>query len=475
MGITTKSQDIAKSFLKKQALTLKMAGIFILILVLLTPLSMIRGILSERMGRFNEAVAGITEAWGGEQIIVGPALVIPYQHKVKTWKEQIINGKQDRIEVEEDAISSAFFLPSDLNIEGAMTPSTLHRGIYNAVVYSGKLAISGQFSPPDFSELGIADEDVRWQDAMVTLAVSDLRGTGQTFGIKMGDKKYMFTPGCRLNGYTSGVTARLPNYNDKGTSMAFQLDLNLKGSRGIRFAPVGQQNKVKLTSPWIAPSFRGTFLPTDRKLNDKGFEASWEVSWYGRSYPQQSAGHKESALTAQAIVPSLFGVDFISLIDKYRMVERATKYGVLFITLIFTVFFLFEVLSSLHINTIQYVLVGAALCLFYLAVLSLSEFVPFGLAYWIGVAASSLLIILYCLGVLKSGKKTAIIAAALLITYTYLYVALQLQDYSLLFGTAGLFVILGILMYITRNIDWSTREDGVNKNPQTDSKPDVLL
>jgi inner membrane protein len=140
------------------------------------------------------------------------------------------------------------------------------------------------------------------------------------------------------------------------------------------------------------------------------------------------------------------------------MVERATKYGVLFIALIFTAFFLFEVLSALRIHTIQYTLVGAALCLFYLAVLSLSEFLHFVYAYWVGAVASTLLIILYSLKVLGSGMRTMIIAAALLIIYTYLYVVLQLQDYSLLFGTAGLFIILGIVMYSTRNLDWSRRK-----------------
>jgi len=194
-------------------------------------------------------------------------------------------------------------------------------------------------------------------------------------------------------------------------------------------------------------------------VSEDGFEASWAVSWYGRGYPQQSADQAGNrAFCADAIGPSLFGVDFIVLVDTYRMVERAAKYGVLFIALIFTAFFLFEVLSQLRIHTIQYTLVGAALCLFYLAVLSLSEFIPFVYAYWTGALASTFLIVLYSLNVLKGGRRTTIIAAALSIIYTYLYVVLQLQDYSLLFGTVGLFVVLGIVMYSTRNLDRLTRE-----------------
>jgi len=459
MDATPKPPGLLKPFLERHALTFKMAWVMLLVLVLLIPLGMIRSLLRERMGRRNQAVAGITATWGSEQAVVGPVLVIPYRCKVKTWKEQVVNGKPERIEVEETAVANAFFLPAELNVEGAVTPSRLHRGIYEAVVYEGSLEISGQFPPADFAELGIGEDDVQWGSALVTLAVSDLRGTGEMLSIQVGEQTCVFTPGCRLNGYASGVSARLPGLHGDGTNLDFRMTLDLKGSRGIRFAPVGQQNRVKLTSPWSAPSFGGAFLPAERTVSEDGFEASWAVSWYGRGYPQQSADQAGNrAFCADAIGPSLFGVDFIVLVDTYRMVERAAKYGVLFIALIFTAFFLFEVLSQLRIHTIQYTLVGAALCLFYLAVLSLSEFIPFVYAYWTGALASTFLIVLYSLNVLKGGRRTTIIAAALSIIYTYLYVVLQLQDYSLLFGTVGLFVVLGIVMYSTRNLDRLTRE-----------------
>jgi len=459
MDTTPRPPGIPKPFLEKHALTFKMVGVFFLILVLLIPLGMIRNILRERLIRRNQAVAGITASWGNEQIVVGPVLVIPYRYKVKTWKEQMVKGKQERIQVEETAVANAFALPDELIVEGAITPSTLHRGIYDAVVYKGSLDISGRFPPPNLTELGIAEDDVQWEKAVVTLAVSDLRGTGQMLGIKVGEQTYAFTPGCRLNGYSSGISARLPNLHGEETNLEFRMTLDLKGSRGISFAPVGKQNRVKLTSPWSAPSFRGAFLPTERKVSDEGFDASWEVSWYGRSYPQLSTNRAtDRAFSANMVAPSLFGVDCIVLVDTYRMVERAMKYGALFIVLIFTAFFLFEALSRLRIHTIQYTLVGAALCLFYLALLSLSEFIHFAYAYWTGATASALLIILYSLKVLGSGRRTVIITAALLIIYAYLYVALRLQNYSLLFGTAGLFVVLGIVMYSTRNLDWSTRK-----------------
>jgi inner membrane protein len=281
---------------------------------------------------------------------------------------------------------------------------------------------------------------------------------GDVIAMTLGDLTGEFSPGCRLAGYESGVTARFPGLLP-GSNMTFQMKLDLKGSRGIQFAPVGQKTRVSLTSLWPDPSFIGAFLPTDRKVGDEGFRAAWEVSWYGRSYPQQTTDQaKNYAFAAGDMASSLFGVNFISVVDAYRMVERAAKYGILFIALIFTAFFLFEILSALSIHTFQYTLVGAALCLFYLALLSLSEFISFGLAYWAGAAASSILIVLYTLNVLGGGWRTLIITLSLATIYTYLYVVLQLQDYSLLIGTAGLFVVLGLVMYVTRNVDWANRD-----------------
>jgi inner membrane protein len=155
---------------------------------------------------------------------------------------------------------------------------------------------------------------------------------------------------------------------------------------------------------------------------------------------------------------SLFGVDFLSGVDSYRNIERAIKYGVLFFVLVFTAFFLFEILSTLKVHPFQYTLVGVALCLFYLGLLSLSEFIAFGLAYLAAAAATSLLIWFYCAKVLKSGRRTLIIVSLLAVIYGFLYVALQLQDYSLLFGTAGLFATMATVFYVTRNIDWYSRD-----------------
>lgn len=449
--------DAPVSFLKKHAAVIKMLWIGFLVLVLLIPLAMIRGVLHERQSRRNVAVHEITSAWGDNQVVVGPVMVLPYRYRTKTWKDQVINGKTERVEVEETSVANAYFLPAELDVDGTVSPELLHRGIYDAVVYKGSLVLSGRFEPPAFRELGISLSDVLWDNARVTMAVTDLRGTGDILHITVGDHRCELAPGCMLQGYSTGVNAHVPGISAETGNLDFRMELDLKGSLGLSFAPVGRRNRVNLSSAWPDPSFRGAFLPADRNVSEKGFNASWEISWYGRHYPQQSTDFNR-AFTDKAVEPSLFGVDFLIPVDIYRMVERATKYGALFIALIFTAFFLFEILAVLRIHTVQYTLVGAALCLFYLAVLSLSEFLAFGTAYWIGAAASSLLIIPYSSSVLGAGKRVAVLSAELLGIYAYLYVVLRLQDFSLLLGTAGLFAALGTVMYATRKIDWANRE-----------------
>ncbi|MFA7160345.1 MAG: cell envelope integrity protein CreD [Kiritimatiellia bacterium] len=451
--------EVRLPFFKRFSVIFKMAGVLSLVLVLLIPLAMIKSLINERMFRRNAALAEITSTWGSQETIVGPVLVVPYEYKTKKWKDQMVRNSLKKIEVEETALANAYLLPAQLEITGDVSPEKLHRGIYEAVVYKGRLDLSGSFAPSDLAVLGIAAEAFRWGEARISLAVTDLRGSGEILKIKTGDTTGAFAPGCLLPGYSSGIHAGLPGIKSAPTNLAFQMMLDLKGSQGLRFAPLGRQNRVKLGSAWPDPSFCGAFLPAERAVDARGFNATWQVSWYGRSYPQTSTDRGgEYAFKPEAISPSLFGVEFLAPVDSYRMVERASKYGVLFIALIFTAFFLFEILSGLRLHAFQYALVGAALCLFYLAMLSLSEFIRFVYAYWAGVAASSILVILYCLRALRGGKRTAVIAAMLLSVFTYLYVVLQMQEYSLLFGSAGLFLILGIVMFVTRNVDWYARE-----------------
>jgi len=438
----------------------KMAGVAILLLCLLIPLGMIDSVLHERLERRNAAVTEVTSVWGREQSVIGPVLIVPYRYTFKSWKEQPgAGGKIEKVEVVETAVANAYFLPASLAVNGDINPRQLRRGIYQAVVYAGKLELSGQFARPDFANLRIEESNVLWDDAIVTFAIPDLRGVKETLQLQWGDSRIPLVPGCNLKGFTSGVHARVGGLRESQGNIPLKLELTLNGSGGIRFSPVANQNLVKLSSPWPDPSFQGAFLPSERKVSAAGFEATWQLAQYGRDYAQQWTDRDNSAgLNQETAAGSLFGVNFLSGIDSYRNVERAIKYGMLFFVLVFAAFFLFEILSGLKIHPFQYTLVGAALCLFYLGLLSLSEFIAFGAAYFAAAAATTLLIWFYCAKVLKSGRRTLVVVGMLAAIYGFLYIALQLQDYSLLFGTAGLFAVLAVVLYVTRNIDWYARD-----------------
>jgi inner membrane protein len=232
------------------------------------------------------------------------------------------------------------------------------------------------------------------------------------------------------------------------------MTLDINGSELIRFAPLGVRNLVTLRSSWPDPKFSGAFLPSDRSVSKDGFSAEWDVSYYGRSYPQQSTGRGGGQPAMEAVDGSLFGVSFLNPVDAYRNAERATKYGLLFIAMAFSAFFLFEVRSNVSIHPVQYVLVGAALVLFFLILLSLSEFLPFGLAYGAAASAATLIVCLYGRKFLGGGRRAAALAGGLGGVYAYLFVVLQLQDYALVMGSALLTATLSALMYFTRDVDW---------------------
>ena len=437
---------------------LKLLAIGCLVLLGLIPLALIRGVLAERRTRHHEAIANINSTWGNPQVIAGPRLVVPYQRQVRTWKDQMVNGRLERIEQTETVVARAHFLPTELSVTGDVRPDRLHRGIYEALVYRSTLEVTGHFARPSFDEWKVAPEDVLWDEAVVVVAISDLRGASEALALKWGEQSLPMVPAPPTVGVGPAVQARLAQQPFAGDVMDFGFALNLNGSQSLNFAPFGMQTRVRLTSSFPDPSFHGTFLPAQRTVTADGFEADWQVSYYGRGYPQQWSDGAGQALSGDAIAASLFGVGLVPVLDSYRYVERAIKYGILFLALVFTAFFLFEVRLLTRVHPFQYTLVGAALCLFYLAILSLSEFIPFGWAYLAGSVAATTLIACYSAWILGGVRRAWLVAAGLAGIYAFLYVLLRQQEYSLLYGTGALFLALAVVMYATRRLDWYARD-----------------
>jgi inner membrane protein len=448
------------SFRRQNSTILKLLGVGALILVMLIPLLMINSVLSERLQRRNEAVDEITAAWGKDQNIIGPVLCLPYRYRVMVVREVPAgDGRVERREVEETQIANAYFLPEALKISGDVRTQLLHRGIYEAAVFRAQVTVSGKFPVPDLAVLKIDPSAVLWQDAFVTIAVSDLRGTREGLLLDWAGAKLPLLPGSQLPGYTTGATARLDTGEPIAAPIDFSIPLDVNGSGGIFFAPFGVQNEAELKSNWPDPGFRGAFLPAERSVRPDGFDAKWKISYYGRDYPQQWTSRSgNERFNDRTVSASLFGAQLLSILDAYRYVERSIKYGVLFFVLVFTTFFLFEMTARQKIHPFQYLMVGAALCLFYLGLISISEFLGFGWAYLIAAVAATGLITWYCRYFLGGGVRTLMIGAGLGGVYTFLYITLRQQDYALLMGSIALFVVLGVVMFVTRRVDWYARD-----------------
>jgi inner membrane protein len=428
---------------------LKILFVGFLIILLQIPIGMIRGVLRERQTRQQEAVEEIASKWGRQQSIIGPMLTIPYRHRITETDRD--SGQKIRIELRD-----ATFLPDTLQVSGSTNCETRYRGIFKVPVYSAALDITGLFTRPDLSEWGIDSNDILWDRAYLTLRISDARAITNQVSLKWNDQQLYFLPGEGDFGQGfAGIHVPMKN-NLSGETFKFSCRLDVNGSESLFFAPLGKETNVEITSNWSNPSFQGNWLPNQRTIRNDGFEAKWTIQYLGRNYPQK---WKRDANPQSAISESAFGIKLITPIDYYRMAERSIKYEILFLVFTFAVLWLFQVLAKVRIHAIQYLLVGAGLCIFYLLELSLAEHIGFFLAYTCAALPVIALIFFYSVAVLHGYLRGIIMSIVLLLLYGYLYILLLNQDYALLVGSVCLFVVLAVIMYITRKVDWYKVKD----------------
>ncbi len=444
---------------RRLAAFLKITSICLLIPFLHIPLFMTNGVLRERQGYQKQAAQEIAGLWGKAQQVSGPVLAVPYAYKTMLVRQKVVGEKV--VPVEEPGLqwTMAYFLPDKLAVQGTVEPEVRHRGIYDAVVYSTKLKFAGAFQP-DFAAAGIEHDRIDWAQAKVLFGVADLRGIRTISAFSpAGGKAAAFEAAEASVASFLPLEAKLAELTP-GARIDFEFEAALQGSERLQIVPAGKVTTVKLTAPWADPSFGGAYLPVWREVGPAGFTAEWEVAHFSRGFPQSwtKRGTDLSEL-AKKIDAAGFGVTFAQPVDGYRLAERAQKYGVLFFVLVFAGFFLFEVTSpALKIHPLQYAMVGAALALFFLGFLALSEFLSTGLAYTVAAALCTLLVSLYAWSFLKTGMRTLIIGGGLGATYGYLYFVLKSQDYALVAGTAALFAALALVMFCTRRINWYSLE-----------------
>lgn len=427
----------------KNNLLLKTGLIVLIALLLLIPAVMIENLIYERENTQREAVLEVSSKWSTQQTLTGPVLSIPFMRYIKQYS---IKDSSEKIVQIKDYMH---FLPDELSIVGDLIPEKRYRGIYEVVVYNASIHFSGIFNSIDFKRFDIPMRDILFDKAFVSIGISDLRGIEKQVALNWNEESFVFNPGTVNTDFiTSGINAEVPfDVNNKSTYNFF-LDLNLKGSQLLHFIPVGKVTDLDLSSKWSTPSFNGAFLPDSRKVDENGFEAHWNILHLNRNFPQSWLG---STYTVQE---AAFGVDLLLPVDNYQKATRTIKYAILFIALTFMVFFFVEILNKRFIHPIQYILVGFALIIFFSLLLALSEHVKFNLAYIISAIATLVLITAYVKAILKSNTLTLLISGILLILYSFIFVIIQLQDYALLIGSIGLFIILGLVMYFSRKIDW---------------------
>lgn len=453
----------------EESIMIKLFSIGFLVLLLLLPASMIQDLMHERESRADGVIDEITAKWSGSQTLSGPILVVPYK-----VHDKIDKGK-DGIEIIERT-ERYFFMPEKLAVNGKLTPEVLHRGIFDAVVYTSALTINSEFVKPDFEKLNIQTENVLWKDAYMIFSITDLRGISDKLVFTVGDKEKATEPSSNLgvlvyktsrmpreayevvsedqdNPYyssysKSGVVAKLDWQSTDDFNGKTLVTLNLKGSQRLNFVPTGKTTEVNLSGHWNNPSFDGDFLPEVREITESSFAAKWKVLHFNRPFSQQWNTADER------LGGSDFGVNLILPVDQYQKSIRTSKYGALLILLTFMALFLVEITRKVRIHPFQYILIGAALIIYYTLLLSFSEQVGYNVAYAIASISTVILISFYSKTFLKETGLIVLFTSLLIVFYTFIFVIILQQDFSLLIGSVGLFLIVAALMYFSRKVTW---------------------
>jgi inner membrane protein len=447
--------NMLTTFWDRNKIILKSFLIGFLILLLLIPQLFIQNLVSERQQRQKEAVDEISVKWAGPQTVAGPVIAIPYTEMVTTDDKSTKEVKK-----------WAYFLPDKLSIHARIVPEKRYRGIYQVIVYTTELQISGGYDSLRIADLGISSDRVLWNQAAVFLDITDFKGLKEETTLHLNGAGLDLVPGKFSNEqFPNSLTASLPfsilaqaapgapsftgSSFHTGTPLEFSTTIRLKGSGDLLFVPVGKNSAIQASSSWPNPSFTGNSLPDLRTVQDSGFVADWKVLYLNRNYPQQ---WKDRAYDLKA---SAFGVSLIMPVDTYQQTTRSVKYAILCILLTFTAFFLIELIYSRAIHSLQYLLVGVTLCIFYTLLLSFAEYIGFNGAYGVASLATIALIAWYVRSILRSGAMSLFIGCLLTLLYGFIFTLIQLQDYALLLGSIGLFLTLAVVMYFSRKIKWN--------------------
>jgi len=430
------NQNVSKGNQKK--LFLKIGFILILILLLMIPNMLIQGLIYERQGLESQTQRDIAASWGPSQKMMGPILSIPYTNEYTTDDGTTTHDHVLRV------------LPESLNIDVQLNTEERKKSIYKAILYTANHNISGHFNRPDVSRFGKNVSKIHWSDAKIDIGFTSSASLDNIVNLKCNNINYKMESGASDSQLFPSAIHTNIDLDSLSKTFTFDTEIGVNGSEAIKYLPLASNTQVTINSDWDAPGFVGLPLPAKREVTENGFIATWKSTEYNRPFKDTwKDGDVQLSHRGES-----FGVDLVQTVGHYQKNMRSAKYALLIISLSFLVFFFFETLKGSRIHPVQYIFIGLALSIFYSLLLSLSEHIGFGLAYLIAAGAVIGLICWYSKFMLRQGNNVMILTLILGGLYTYIYILLQMEEFALLVGSIGLFMVLAISMYLSRNMDW---------------------
>jgi inner membrane protein len=441
----------------------KLAIAVLIAVALMVPLLMVYGLVWDRQQQAETAQAAIGEGWGGSQTIAGPVIVIPYRStEAETVSE---NGRDVTRNV--TRVRELFLSPLSNRADVTIKPEKRKKAIYETVVYESRIAGVARFAlPADLARYGVAREALLLDRAEVRLGISDARGLIDGNSLTVNGTAAALQPGKGLASSGMSGTFAFINWAD-GAPLELAYKVGVRGLGDFRLVPRGVDTRFAVKSVWPNPSFGGDFLPTTRQVRENGFDATYAISNLALGQAQvltdDLGAPSVEAMVAEAASPDgsssgrakAVTISLIEPVNLYSQVDRAIKYGFLFIGFTFVAFLMFDIIGGARVAAAEYLLAGVALVLFFVLLLAFAEVIGFTFAYLLASAAIIGLLSAYSAAVLKSWRRARFLAALLTGLYALLYVLLNLEAYSLLIGSVLMFFALAGVMYMTRNIDWS--------------------
>jgi inner membrane protein len=452
-------------------------------LVLIVPLLMVYALVYDRQDQARTAQNEINAGWGGPQVVAGPVIVVPFR-TTQTQNEEV-NGKVTSRVVEVEKL--LYISPASNAVTTEITPQERKKSIYRSVLYEAKVAGKASFAlPEDLPRFGVTRERLMWDRAELRMGASDARGLTAGATLQAAGVPLALQPGkgpAASGG--QGFFAFLA-WNGSGT-IEVDYSFGLRGSRSLSLVPRGGRTEWAVKSPWASPSFGGAFLPDLREVKASGFTASYTVdklalgaapvamedpgfpniddgdgNYGSRDAAEAAASDSSAGSVAAGGADEVVGgparavtVGLVEPVDLYSKVDRAVKYGFLFIGFTFLAYFLFDVVAGARVAAAEYLLTGAGLVLFFVLLLAFAEVIGFTPAYLVASGAIIGLLTAYGAAVLKSWQRARFMGALLVGLYALLFVLLNLEAWSLLIGSVLLFAALAGVMYATRDVDWS--------------------